>query len=81
MAEDKDSDAPKRRLSDLVLVALECAIAQGDETIAKLLLQSLDLSMTRQAGGPDFVERRIMPPAIAEALERLEALRKEKNKA
>jgi len=66
-------DNPKRRLADLILVALECAIEQRDETIAALLLQALDLSMTRGAGGPNFTERRTVPPAIARALERLDA--------
>lgn len=80
MTDDQDPDEPKRRLSDLILVALECAIAQRDETIASLLLQSMDLSMTRYAGGKDFVERRTMPPSIARALERLSDLR-EANKA
>ena len=73
-------DKPRRRLADLILVALETAIEQRDETIAALLLQALDLSMTRGAGGPEFVERRTVPPAIARALERLDALRRDKQR-
>lgn len=70
-----DPDEKKRRLSDLILVALEFSISQRDETIASLLLQSLELSMTRYAGGKDFRERRTMSPAIARALEDLNNLR------
>ncbi|HBH26782.1 MAG TPA: hypothetical protein DDX54_05220 [Rhodospirillaceae bacterium] len=67
-----------RRLGDLILDALELAIEQRDEVVAALLLQALDLAMTRGAGGKGFTERRSMPPAIARALERLEALRRDK---
>lgn len=59
------------RLSDRIVFALEKALEQEDVQIAKLLVQALDLSMTRNTGGGNFVERRDYPPKIEAAMKKL----------
>lgn len=63
------------RLSDRILSALELAIDQKDVLIAEQLLRALELAMTRNAGGANFKEKRDYPPAIANAISRLDALK------
>ncbi len=63
------------RLSDKILSALEFAIYQEDKEVAEMLVNALELSMTRKAGGQEFVERRDFPPAIETALTKYEALK------
>jgi hypothetical protein len=46
------------RLSDRILFALELAVEQKDGATAQALSKALDLSMTRNSGGGEFVERR-----------------------
>lgn len=67
------------RLSDRILFALEMALDQEDITIADALVRALEMSMTRNTGGGEFIERRDYPPEIEKALDRLAAL-KEKRK-
>jgi len=59
------------RLSDRILYALEKALEQEDLPIAKTLVQALDMSMTRNAGGGDFIERRHYPKKIEDAMIKL----------
>lgn len=65
------------RLSDAILKAVEVALDQGDALIAEQLMRNLELSLTRNAGGADFVERRSYPDEIQAAIEKLEALKKQ----
>lgn len=63
------------RLSDRILNSLELALLQEDVKIAELLTRALELSMTRNTGGGEFIERRDYPPEIEEAMDKLYALR------
>lgn len=67
----------KKRLSDHILDALELSLEQEDLQISELLTQALELSMTRNAGGGEFIERRDYSEDLLKAVERLQALRKE----
>jgi hypothetical protein len=69
------SDTPYQRLSDHILEALKLAIEQKDIAIADLLVDALDLSMTRNAGGGSFVERRNFPAELDEQLAKLRTLK------
>lgn len=71
-ADEKDY----QRLSDKVLEALELSLEQEDIAIAELLSRALEMSLTRNAGGADFTERREFSREIEQALIRLEELRK-----
>jgi lysophospholipase len=64
-----------QRLYDPILEALNLAIEQQDLETAEHLEKALELSMTRMAGGRDFVERRDYPSEIEEAIESLRTLR------
>ncbi|MCB1531764.1 MAG: hypothetical protein KDJ35_02730 [Alphaproteobacteria bacterium] len=70
-AQEKD----KIRLSDRILSALELTIQQEDVAIADVLLKALDMSMTRNTGGNEFIERRDYPPEIEAAIDKLHDLR------
>ncbi len=63
------------RLSDRILFALELALEQNDLMIAETLAQALEIAMTRNAGGGEFVERREYPVALERALQDLSMLR------
>lgn len=69
----------KIRLSDRILSALELALEQGDVKIAEYLTSAMELSMTRNTGGGEFIERRDYPPEIEKAMDKLQELKK-KNK-
>lgn len=64
------------RLSDRVLFALEMALEQEDIELAVLLARALELAMTRNTGGGEFIERRDYPPEMESALNRLKAIQK-----
>ena len=64
-----------QRLSDRILYALNLAIEQEDVRCANALAEALDLAMTRNAGGGEFVERREYPRYVEETMTRLNALR------
>lgn len=69
----------KIRLSDRILSALELSLEQGDVKIAEYLTSAMELSMTRNTGGGEFIERRDYPPEIEKAMDKLQELkRKEK---
>ncbi len=65
------------RLSDLISQALNLAVEQGDIEISDKLLATIDVAMTRNAGGGEFVERRSYPAEIEAAIERLNQLKAE----
>ena len=62
------------RLSDRILFALELALEQEDIEISHILSRGLEMAMTRNTGGGEFVERRDYPPDIEKALDRLDAI-------
>lgn len=66
----------KIRLSDRIVNALDLAVEQQDLKVAEKLNQALELSMTRNTGGGEFIERREYPPEIEQVVERFEELRK-----
>lgn len=68
-------DREQIRLSDRILSALQLALEQDDLKISELLTRSLELAMTRNTGGGEFVERRDYPPEIEEAMGKLYELR------
>lgn len=75
-AAGEEFDAKRVRLSDRILYALELAIEQEDISIAEALVRALELAMTRNTGGGEFVERRDYPPEIREAMDRLREIKK-----
>jgi hypothetical protein len=64
------------RLSDRILSALELALEQEDYRIAELLTRAMEMSMTRNTGGGEFIERRDYPPEIETAMDKLDTLKK-----
>lgn len=66
------------RLSDRILFALELALDQNDLAIAELLTRGIEMSMTRNTGGGEFVERRDYPADLEEAMRKLNALKEQK---
>ncbi|MGZ9109042.1 MAG: hypothetical protein ACXW4B_09505 [Micavibrio sp.] len=67
------------RLSDRILFALELALEQNDIAIAETLTRSLEMSMTRNTGGGEFVERRDYPADMEVAMKKLAELRKQRD--
>lgn len=70
-------EAKKIRLSDRILSALELSLEQDDFKISENLTRALELSMTRNTGGGEFIERRDYPPEIEAAMDKLSTLRKD----
>ena len=68
-------DKHATRLSDRILYALELALEQDDVSISETLTRALEMSMTRNTGGGEFIERRDYPPEIEKAMDKLYALR------
>jgi len=66
------------RLSDRILFALELALDQNDLAIAELLTRGIEMSMTRNTGGGEFVERRDYPADLEEAMRKLNTLKETK---
>ncbi|MBL8712034.1 MAG: hypothetical protein JNM12_03975 [Alphaproteobacteria bacterium] len=65
-----------QRLSDLVTQAMRLALDQKDVAIADILSRALEMSLTRNAGGRDFLERREMSDDVNKALDDLILLKK-----
>jgi hypothetical protein len=65
----------KDRLSDRILFALELALEQHDLELSETLNNALEMSMTRNTGGGEFIERRDYPKEIEIALEQLRKLK------
>lgn len=70
----KSFSIERLRLSDRILTALELALEQKDLQICELLNSALDLSMTRNAGGGEFIERRDYPLDVEKAIDELRSL-------
>lgn len=64
------------RLSDRIVFALHMALDQEDVAIAEMLVRALELSMTRNTGGGEFIERRDYPREVEAALEKLSAMKR-----
>ena len=64
------------RLSDRILYALELALDQQDLELAETLNKGLEMAMTRNSGGGEFVERRDYPKEIETAMNELRAMKK-----
>ena len=77
MSEDLYND--KIRLSDRILSALQLSLEQEDVKIAEILTRALELSMTRNTGGGEFIERRDYPLEIEKAMDMLNDLRDKEN--
>ncbi len=73
-----DSQENRIRLSDRIVEALKLALDQEDIDVADCLTKALELSITRKAGGGEFVERRDYPAEIEHALAKLKELRKKR---
>lgn len=67
--------ANKHRLSDRILFALELALEQSDLETAEILTRALEMSVTRNSGGGEFVERREYPKAVDDILQKLRILK------
>lgn len=65
----------KYRLSDRIFYALQLAIEQKDTQLSEALVRVLELSMTRNSGGGEFVERRDYPPEVEAVLQKLRTLK------
>lgn len=74
--ENEKSKKAYQRLSDLVVKAMRLALDQKDVAIADILSRALEMSLTRNAGGRDFIERREMSEDIEKVLDDLIALKK-----
>lgn len=68
------------RLSDRILFALELALDQNDVAIAETLTRALEMSMTRNTGGGEFVERRDYPADMEAAMKKLSELRQQRDR-
>lgn len=66
----------KDRLSDRILFALELALEQKDLELSESLNNALELAMTRNTGGGEFIERRDYPKEIEKALDQLRSLKR-----
>jgi len=79
MTEDDidDLDRPYQRLSDLILQSLALSLEQKDVAISDILSRALEMSITRNSGGRDFIERRDLSGDVEQALEKLHRLKRE----
>jgi hypothetical protein len=68
-------DNKHERLSDLILEALQLALKQEDLPVSEALNKALELSMTRNTGGGEFIERRIYTKEVEAAMDRLRSLK------
>ena len=74
---DDQLDKEYVRLSDKVLEALQLSLEQKDIGISELLSRCLEMSMTRDAGGRGFVERRDFSEDVEKALNQFDMLKRE----
>ena len=68
------------RLSDRIMYALELSLEQDDVETSEVLFKALELSMTQNTGGGDFIERRNYPEEMEKAYNLLLNLRAQKDK-
>ena len=71
-----ETNLNKFRLSDRVFYALKLAVEQKDGMVAAALVNVLELAMTRNSGGGEFVERRDFPKEVEDLLDEARALKK-----
>ncbi len=71
-----ETNLNKYRLSDRIFYALQLAVDQKDANVARALVSVLELAMTRNSGGGEFVERRDFPAAVEALLDQARALKK-----
>ena len=71
-----ETNLNKFRLSDRIFYALKLAVEQKDPHVASALVQVLELAMTRNSGGGEFVERRDFPKEVEALLDEARALKK-----
>ena len=72
-----ETNLNKFRLSDRVFYALKLAVEQKDGMVAAALVNVLELAMTRNSGGGEFVERRDFPKEVEALLDQARALKKQ----
>lgn len=71
-----ETNLNKYRLSDRIFYALKLAVEQKDAQVANALINVLELSMTRNSGGGEFVERRDFPKEVEKLLDEARSLKK-----
>jgi len=71
----EDQEQLRIRLSDRILTALELALEQEDLAVSEALVNALELSMTRNTGGGEFIERRDYPDEMQDAMDRYSELK------
>lgn len=71
-----ETNLNKYRLSDRVFYALKLAVEQKDSQVADGLVHVLELAMTRNSGGGEFVERRDFPKEVEKLLDQARSLKK-----
>jgi hypothetical protein len=71
------ADKTYLRLSDKILEALKLALAQKDVAVSEMLVHVLELVMTRNAGGRDFIERRDFSEEAEAAIDQFDAIKRE----
>lgn len=71
-----ETNLNKYRLSDRVFYALKLAVEQKDAHVANALINVLELAMTRNSGGGEFVERRDFPKEVEALLDEARSLKK-----
>ncbi len=64
----EESGLKRIRLSDRILYALDLALQQEDVYLSEMLVKALEVAMTRNTGGGEFIERRDYPPEMENAL-------------
>lgn len=73
------AEEDKIRLSDRILSALQLSLEQEDLKISETLTKALEMAMTRNTGGGEFVERRDYPPQIEAAMDKLYEIREKQD--
>ncbi len=77
MTNETEDNKTYQRLSDLILEAMSLSLSQKDVAISDILSRALEMSITRNAGGRDFIERRDLSGDVEQALEKLHKLKRE----
>jgi hypothetical protein len=70
-----NKEADKIRLSDRILSALQLSLVQEDVKVSESLIRALELSMTRNSGGGEFIERRDYPAEMEAAMVQFSAIK------
>jgi hypothetical protein len=70
-----NKEADKIRLSDRILSALQLSLVQEDVKVSESLIRALELSMTRNSGGGEFIERRDYPAEMEAAMFQFSAIK------